>query len=346
MRSITLVAALAAATFLAPLGAAPAVAAEEEPVTWSVRPSDASGEDGRSWAEWDADPGEARTDHMVVTNHGSTEVEFQLSAADGYFTDTGRFNMLPSDHESEDAGTWIELPDSVVVPPGGAEVVPFTVTVPDDATPGDHPAGVAASVLSDGEGNIGVESRVGFRVMTRVEGELVAALDASASGSYDGELNPFLPGGIDVAYDIENSGNMLLRTQPTVTVAGPFGIGSQTIQGAEIAEIAPGETRRGSIRIPDAWPLFTYTVSVEAEPRAVSEQPPIGGAAAVRADAQITAVPWPQLVVVLIAIALLVWGLAHRRREHERVAGLIAQAREEAFAQASAPHPAVAATRS
>jgi hypothetical protein len=169
MRIMPIAAALAAASFIALLGASPAAAAaaEDEPITWSVRPGDEEGQDGRAWVEWDADPGDGLTEHMVVTNHGAIEVEFQLSAADAYFTDTGRFNMLPSDAESVDAGTWIDLPESVVVPAGATEVVPFTITVPANATPGDHPAGVAASVMSDGAGAIGVESRVGFRVMTR-----------------------------------------------------------------------------------------------------------------------------------------------------------------------------------
>lgn len=338
MRSISIAAALAAASIIALLGASPAAAAtaEDEPITWSVRPGDDAGEDGRAWVEWDADPGETLTEHMVVTNHGSTDVEFQLAAADGYFTDAGRFNMLPSDTESADAGTWIELPESVVVAAGGSEVVPFTVTVPEDATPGDHPAGVAASVLSDGSGTIGVESRVGFRVMTRVEGELAPALAAAATATYDGDINPFSPGTIEVAYEIENTGNTRLQTQPSVTVSGPFGLGSQTIEGEEIAEIAPGETRRGTVRIRSAWPLFTYDVSVAAEPEAVSDELAFDGAEAARAEISVAAMPWPQLVVIALAIALIVWGIAHRRRERERVARLIAQAREDALAEASA----------
>src|SRR5690606_38214457 len=81
MRSISIAAALAAASFIALSGASPAAAtAEDESITWSVRPGDDAGEDGRAWVEWDADPGESITEHMVVTNHGSTDVEFQLSA--------------------------------------------------------------------------------------------------------------------------------------------------------------------------------------------------------------------------------------------------------------------------
>ena len=58
--------------------------------------------------------------------------------------------MLTSDRESTDAGTWIRIQDSIDVASGADVVVPFTITVPDDATPGDHLAGVAAAIRSGG----------------------------------------------------------------------------------------------------------------------------------------------------------------------------------------------------
>jgi hypothetical protein len=97
-------------------------------------------------------------------------VTLRISAADGYFQENGRFSMLPSDKESVDAGLWIEVQDEVTVGAGETVIVPFTTTVPENATPGDHAAGIAASVLSqqvEEDGAMaGVESRVGFRVMT------------------------------------------------------------------------------------------------------------------------------------------------------------------------------------
>lgn len=311
-------------------------AAAEGDVTWSVRPGNAQSEDGRSWVEWDAAPGEEHTDHMVVTNHSATDVEFTLTAADGYFTDTGRFNMLPSDQESTDAGTWIDLPDSVIIPAGGATSVPFTVSVPLNASPGDHAAGVAATIHSTGEGGVGVESRVGFRVMTRVTGELQPGLALATSGSYGGEINPFEAGTIDLAYEVENTGNTRLRTQPEISISGPFGIGTQTVQGDEIVEIAPGETRQGVARFPAAWPLFVYDAHVSAEPLPVSEELSFDAAESTVTQANVVAMPWSQLVVLLMAAGLGLWAVMSRRRERQRTQRLVAQAREEALASVGA----------
>ncbi|WP_419706665.1 hypothetical protein [Promicromonospora sp. NFX87] len=316
------------------LVATPAGAAEGDTVTWSVRPGDANGEDGRAWVEWEADPGQSRSEHLAVTNHGDDEVRFRLSAADGYFTDTGRFNMLPAHQESVAAGTWIDLPASVSVAAGATEIVPFTVTVPADAEPGDHAAGVAASVHSTGGGEVGVESRVGFRVMTRVTGELAPSAGIAASASYAGSVNPFEAGDVTVAYTLENTGNTRLSTRPEIALSGPFGLGERTLRGEEIAEIAPGETRRGTVRFQDAWPLLTYDVRVVAQPRPVSDDLSFEGAEPASAQTTVLAVPWPQIVVLVLAALLAAWALFQRRHERRRTERLVARAREEALAEA------------
>ncbi|UJP08780.1 hypothetical protein L2X99_09655 [Microbacterium sp. KUDC0406] len=138
MKLLRMLALVGAAIVLIGGAAVPAVAADDG-VSWSVRPASATAADGRSWAELELAPGASAVDHLEVRNYGAAETTFQLIAADGYFTDTGRFNILPEGTPSKDAGLWIDLPDSVTVPAGGAVVVPFTVTVPKDATPGTTP---------------------------------------------------------------------------------------------------------------------------------------------------------------------------------------------------------------
>ncbi|WP_188757328.1 COG1470 family protein [Microbacterium album] len=348
MRTVSsLIAAAAAFAVLltSPLLAEPAVAATEEgPVTWSVRPGDENGEDGRSWVEWEAEPGEVLSEHMVVTNHSRRDVEFRLTSADGYFTETGRFNMLAGDQVSVAAGTWIDLPESVVVPAGASEAVPFTVTVPDDAGPGDHPAGVAASIRSAGDGTLGVESRVGFRVMTRVTGDLVAQLSVAATGAYAGMANPFEAGSVDIAYEVSNTGNTRLRAQPEISLSGPFGIAARTITGEQIGEIAPGETRRGVVRVPSVWPLFTYDVTLHAQPEAVSDDLDFDEAAPATAQATFLAMPWSQLATLGVGALLLTWTVWRRRHEKQKTERLIEQARAEALAGASAGPPQSAAS--
>lgn len=336
LRRLAVTAVLALLAVSVPVAAHAADA--DDTVTWMVRPSDGEREDGRSWVEQELEAGESVTEHLVVRNLSSAAVTFQLSAADGYFTDTGRFNMLTADQTSVGAGTWIEIQDTVDVPSGADVIVPFTVTVPDDATPGDHPAGVAAAIRSGGEQQVGVESRVGFRVMTRVTGELTPSVAASVQGTYQGSWNPFEPGRLAVDYSVANTGNTRLSVAPRITATALFGLVTFTVAGDEIVEIAPGETRSAAIRIPQAWPLFVYTAEVVPDTAVVGtgedaalEVPPA------EADAAIVAFPGPQLIALLIA-AVLLWLLwRDRSRRERRLAEMLEQAREDGRNQAATP---------
>ncbi|MET4156941.1 DUF916 domain-containing protein [Agromyces sp. PvR057] len=323
--ALALVAGLIAAT------AAPAAAEEGTPVSWSVTPADAAGPDGRVSVEHPIDPGAETQDHLAVRNLGSEEVTFRLAAADGFYNDNGRFDMLPSDQQSVDAGTWIDLPESVTVPPGGTVVVPFTITVPEKAEPGDHAAGIAASVLSvkqgDGAG-VGVESRVGFRVMTRVTGELAPAYSVTnVATDYDLSWNPIRPGSIDVSFDVVNEGNTRLEVSGVLEIAGR----SIAFPGKteHPQDVLPGESRSFSLTVDQVWPLLAIPGEIELAPTVTTAGGEETTVAPSSTGVFVWAVPWPQLLLligmVLVAMALL-W---RRGRSRRRLDALLEQAREE-----------------
>ncbi|MDR0591669.1 MAG: DUF916 domain-containing protein [Bifidobacteriaceae bacterium] len=312
-------------------------------VTWAVTPADADGPDGRHWIELEADPGQTVTEHLAVKNLSDIAVEFGLVAADGYFTAGGRYAMLNHPEDSVDAGTWIELPESVSVPANQTALVPFTITVPENAEPGDHAGGVAASIISKGSGedgaNLGVVSRVGFRVMTRVSGELRPSLAVeNLDAAYDTVWHPFRPGRMAVEFDLVNTGNSRL----TVTGAVRSGDG-QTAFPAEseaIIELLPGSRRHIGLVVTDVWPLFRSSVTVVARP-VVPEV--LEGSAPTLEPIQVRmgawAWPWPQLAV-LAGLALIATGLmAGRRRSRRRLNRLIERALAAERAKAADPQP-------
>lgn len=343
--SITRWPALAAVAVVALLPGAAAAAAgsegpdadEEAAVTWSVRPADADGADGRSWAELELDPGESVTESLELRNFGEQDVEFALHAADGYFTDTGRFTILPTSETSEAAGTWIELEQETVrVPAEGRAVVDYTVTVPEDTTPGDHPAGVAAAIGSQGtdaDGNVvDVQSRVGFRVMTRVTGEVAPALDVAVSGDYRLDWNPFRPGTMDIAYTVTNTGNVRLGADTAIRLGG---LGGDTDQpGIAIEEIAPGETRSGTAELRGVWPIGPLTASLEASGRAVTADDGVTAPEPVTASDRLIAVPLPQLILLLVAVALAALWLRQRRAQRRELDRRLEEARAQGRAEA------------
>lgn len=320
----------------------PSPTAPEPTVTWSASPASESGPDGRAWMVLEAEPGETITEHLAVRNLGVAEVTFALSSADGYFTPTGRFNMLPRESESVDAGTWIEVQETVTVAPNGIAVVPVSIAVPDNATPGDHAAGLAASIVSAGSGDgttMGVESRVGFRVMTRVSGEINAKLSVvEATGGYDWSWNPFRPGSVTLGYELENTGNVQLSVAGHTGAASgdadadgdDGGSGAEfTDTGATEAELLPGDRRSFEIEVADVWPLGMLNLTLGIDQAMVSHDGASDPLPTLEQNVVVWAIPWPQLTS-LFALALILGGvlLGHRHNQ-KRVRTLVENARLE-----------------
>lgn len=302
---------------------APAAAAPEPAVTWSVSPADADGPDGTAWIEQEADPGQAIQEHLAVRNLGEIPATFRLSAADGYFTEAGRFTMLQAGETSVAAGTWIDLPAEVSVEAGGTAVIPFTVTVPENATPGDHAAGVAASVVSEGttaEGaRVGVESRVGIRVITRVSGELAPSLALSGlAADYTTSWNPFAPGRMSVSYTAENTGNVQLAVRDRVG-------GAETERG----DMLPGDRRDLVADAYAQWPLGPVEVEVVLDGEIGGADDAGAGPAPERATIVVWAVPWPQLMLLVGILLIVAAVLLGRRRGQRKLDRLLQDAREE-----------------
>ncbi|NQX13781.1 DUF916 domain-containing protein [Microbacteriaceae bacterium VKM Ac-2855] len=342
MRSLT---ATLVALLLALVIAPTANAEETAPtLTWSVRPATESGQDNRSWVELELDPGASAVDHLAVRNLSAEAVTFTLTAADGYFTPTGRFNMKASDVESTDAGTWIDVQDTVTVDANGTAIVPFTVTVPEVVEPGDHAAGIAASVRSEQAGSdgtkVGVESRVGFRVMTRVTGELApAAAIENVDADYTLSWNPFAPGSMTVSFDVVNAGNARFTVGGSVSANGR----SVSYPDADAAtqELLPGDSRALSATVEGVWPLFLLPTEVLMTPTVVTPDGSTVIADSAATTVQVWAMPWPQLLV-LLGVALIVLALfGGRIRSRRKLDTLLEQARAEgARAAAVEPDPA------
>ena len=299
---------------------------------WAVTPADGSGRDERSSIQHALDPGESITEHIAVHNLGDREETFRLSAADGFTTSTGRFDMLTSAEESADAGTWIDIAEEVTVGAGQSEVVPLRITVPAQAEPGDHLAGVAASVLSsrsaaDGT-DIGVESRVGVKVTTRVTGELAPAVAVGpVSSTYEGSWNPLRPGRVLTTFEVTNEGN----TRVSIAGGASAGTGAAAFpaEGERLGELLPGDTRRVSVAVDGVWPTLRLPGRLQVAPGVAALDGTTAEAEPVEVTFVTWAPPWPQLLV-LIGLALLVYAvIGGRRHGRRRLDSLLAQAREE-----------------
>jgi hypothetical protein len=338
-----LLAVLTAALTAVPIAPAGATAEPTQPtLTWAVQPADQKGPDGRRWVEHTLDPGQVVTERLAVRNFSNRSTVFSLKAADGYLTDKGRFNMLPSSQKSVDGGTWISVREKVTVGAKGTAIVPFTITVPRDAKPGDHPAGIAATVTATG-GTVAVESRVGFRVMMRVSGTITAALTVDdLNATYRQSWNPFSAGTIRVSYTTTNDGSVAVTGTGNVTTSGPFGLGKRGAP-ANVEQTLPGGSRKTDVRLAGVWGLGRLRTTVNVTPSLLAGD--TSGAEIRPASTTVTVwtVPWPQLLLAASVVALLFALRTVNRRRRRRLARLLARARDEGRESAHvAPRPPAA----
>jgi len=344
LRRAVLLLAAAVLVLLAPgFLAAPATAqATPEPPAerWAVSPADEEGPDGRRAIEHSLDPGESVTDRIAVRNVGQETVTFALAAADGFYTRTGRFDMLAPGQESVAAGTWISIPETVTVEAGETEIVEFTVEVPERTEPGDHAAGITASVTSVQEAedgtNVGVVSRIGVRVLTRVTGEVTpAAAVGDVTTHFDLSWNALEPGAATVTFEVVNEGNTRLFAEGTVAVGGR----EVVFPGPEASrqELLPGDTREITVQVDDVWPLVRVPVTVTLVPEVATMDGSTSTLEPIVAESAVWAIPWPQLMVLVglvLVVGAVLWG---RRRSRRRLDALLEEAREEGRRAAGAP---------
>lgn len=333
LAALALGAAPAAAAAAAPAAAAAAVPAAVEPppgaaatqVSWGVRPADTVHGAERPNFAYSLPPGGTLTDAIVLTNKGDAPLALDVYAADGFLTPDGTLDLLEAGEQSAALGAWVEVASpQVVVEPGASVEVPFTLTVPADAQPGDYAAGVVSTLLVENAAGVSVDRRLGSRMHVRVGGDLAPALLVSGVDvDYRAGANPVVPGSATVTFTVTNTGNARIAPAEEVEVAGLLGLGGVRAAAVDVPELIPGASVERSVVVDGVWPLVRATASVAlggtvvALPGATdaAAAPGVPGVVASSAD---WAVPWVALAVLALLVALVVLRVRARRRRTVR----------------------------
>jgi len=348
MRLLRRILALAVAVPALALAAPAAADDDADRVTWGVAPATEDAADGRVSFRYELDPGAVVEDFLEVTNYSDRAVTFRLLSSDGVVAPDGAFDLLPADTAPEETGAWIEVQESVELEAQSSAVVPFTLTVPEDALPGDHPGGIAASVTRVGEAEegplVGLDTRVGARVHLRVSGDILPQITvADLDGTYTPSWNPFRPGTLHLEYTVVNDGNVRLGSAQTFAADGVLGL-SAGADGAVLGqqrEILPGQEARVSATVEGVWPLGPLTSTVTAAQVVVGDDVVDVPLTVAQAGVTTWAVPWAQIALFVLAVALVVWRVRARRRQRAAIERARAEgARQAALSGAGAPAPA------
>jgi hypothetical protein len=314
-------------------------------ISWSISTATASAADFRAkYSYTNIKPGSTITDHFAVFNHGSEAVAFELYGTDATGTTSSNVLIfLPATATPVDIGSWVFFPRhvsrlSIIIPADRGEILPFTIAVPHNASPGDHVGAVMAQVSfqrTTKTGQVVTESqRIGAPIFLRVAGALHAGLAVeSVSATFHGTLSPVADGSSTVAFTVHNTGNILLSGSQRVTVSGPFG--SAIIRLKSLPTLLPGD----SVRITGQsaatlYPAGPFTADVRVGPAVPPGQPQLAKPMAqVSASASTFATPWG-LILLIVVVAAIIVGVVQltrfRRRRLQATIGAVAdQVRRE-----------------
>jgi hypothetical protein len=239
----------------------PATAAD-----WTVAPAANRFGAGRERLSYTINPGAEVQDGIAVANTGAAPLQVSLRAAGGL--------------------SWLKFnQDDVTVEPGQSVEVPFAITLPADARPGDHLGGIVTRAHGED---------VGLPVRLRVGGALRPSL-AVEDVHVDGAT---------VTYTIHNTGNAILSARPRVSLSGPFGrfakrSGTLTTSPA----IFPGQTWNGSTSLDGVPAAVRLTATVTVLPLLTDAAGSTAPLAVVKASGHGWRIPWALVVLGALGVA-------------------------------------------
>jgi hypothetical protein len=301
----------------------PAAADTSRNATFGIGPASAKGPDGRSSFNFEVTPGATVTDNLAVVNSSTTPLHLSVYATDVIPGSDGTANLPAAGVKPVEAGTWLALatPDrgaSITLPGRTTLVLPLAIAIPKDAAPGDHSAGLIASLTSgatnkQGE-NVLVDQRIAVRAYFRVSGTLVPHLAVEdLHATYAQNLNPIGTGAVTVTYTIRNTGNVRLAGRQHVTFHGPFGSTVDATDLADIPLLVPGASVATTTRLDGIWPEIAgnLDVTVQATPAPGDVD---GDLPPTEATTRVWTIPIMLIVVLLALGGAFEWRRRRRRR--------------------------------
>lgn len=172
-------------------------------------------------------PGESTESSVIIKNLGNEDLELDVYAADATNSNLGTFALTTRSTEQRHIGTWAEFESGTVTVPAQDELtVPFTINVPENATPGNYAGGVAVEASSreinpyDDESAapeaVSISARIITKLFLSVPGDKIHDY---AWTDFSFEQNP-KNGHHTFSFGFTNDGNTIVLAEPTITISG------------------------------------------------------------------------------------------------------------------------------
>jgi hypothetical protein len=247
---------------------------------------------------------------LTITNQTKRPINFNVYAADAYDTRQGGFALHVRTDPKRDVGAWIQLPlDNLTVPGLTAVKIPFSISPPANATPGDHTGGILAedttpTLFRHGALSIAALHAVGVRVYARVAGPLHPSLQVTGVhvDTQEGVGALFGGGvGVTVDYTVVNTGNVRLDSIAHLSVSPLLGADEHA------TTVIPRLLPRGSATLEQHFSNLVPFVRLRAQVYVVAQRTHASAAATE------WVVPWLLLAPAAVLAGGLVWWFRRRR---------------------------------
>jgi hypothetical protein len=251
----------------------PRIAQAEGKISFGIRPTKAHEGIPESFSYFihTLTPGAHTSDAALVINKGEVPITLKLYAADAVTAVNGGTAFAAEGEEKNGVAHWLSPSVGKLSLQAGEErVVPFTIKVPPDASPGQHVAGLVLEAVADSAGSadgsaqtqlmVNVVRRAGVAVLIDVPGPHVAGLEVTGiclrqQNGDDGAI---------FEYAVRNTGNVYVRGQGSLAIVVSGGMKLASIP-IEMDAVLAGDATHFQVPHPALLPDGSYVLSVSLD---------------------------------------------------------------------------------
>ncbi len=169
------------------------------------------------------EPGAIQKEGVLLVNNTDEQKTLQVYAVDSMVSSGGAFACRQMTEPKKDVGAWIKLEKlEVTLDSGTSEIVPFTITVPQNAGVGEHNGCIIIQEKKEkveGQTGMRLSFRTGLRVAITVPGELSRKLEILGFTVRRQKNGNFL-----LQPKVKNLGNVSIDTDVQVVTRYFFGL--------------------------------------------------------------------------------------------------------------------------
>lgn len=209
------------------------------------------------------EPGKSETSSIIIKNVATVPLTLDIYGADATNSNQGTFALTGKARDQHHIGTWVTFKEPLqTLEPDEEKTIPFVVSVPADATPGNYGGGIAVESAPPSSTQ---EDQPGVSVNSRIYVQLFVSIPGEKIHSYEWKDFSFLPVtdgyNADFSNSYKNTGNTIVIADPVIDIKGFPPVQNSQIDLPKVT-IQPGYDLDNIIAKWDSIPwLGMYTVT-------------------------------------------------------------------------------------